>query len=446
LSQNHSGIRKLLRDVVAIATSRKRLRQQLSIPLYQNAIYLVVNYVVTGAFGLAFWVVAARLYPPEDVGLASATISAMLLVQLFAALGLDYAIVRFLPEAGKDSNAMINSSLTMVGLAAALISALFLIGLSFWSPALLYLHHPARAVAFIVLSVAWTVAVLQSRTFVARRRSGLTLAQGTLANVLRMALLVPFTAAIGVFGMPSSWGIAVLVSFVIGVLVLQPRVEAGFRFKPAIDWSLVRRFFGFSAANYAAVLLWTAPVHLLPLMVANLVGTDYNAYFQIAWSVSSVMYQIPMGVSFSLLAEASTDKDRLNQGTRRSLVFTSLIVIPAVVLAIVFARPILGIFKSEYVSHSTNLLRILALAAVPLSINQLFFVSERVRMTMRRLIALHVLICGSTLAISAILLPRVGIIGAGIAWLSSQSAASLVAAFFWWRERGGRRPQPTVTD
>lgn len=430
--------------MVAIATSRRKLRQQWSIPLYQNAIYLVVNYVVTGAFGLAFWIVAAQLYEEDDVGRASATISAMLLIQLFSGLGLDYAIVRFLPAADKDSAAMINSSLTVAGLTAAVVSAAFLVGLGFWSPALIYLHHPARAVAFIVFSIAWTLAVLQSKTFVARRRSGLTLAQATLANVLRMMLLVPLAAAMSAFGMASSWGIAVLVSFVIGILVLQPRVEAGFRFKPAISWSLVRRFFGFSAANYAAVLLWTAPVHLLPLMVANLVGTDFNAYFQIAWSVCSVIYQISMGVSFSLLAEASTDEGRLDQGTRRSLVFTLFIVIPAVVLVIVFPRQILAVFGDEYVNNGTNLLRVLALAAVPLSINQLFFVFERVRMTMRRLIALHVLIFSSTLAISAILLPQLGIIGAGIAWLSSQSAASLVAAFFWWRDRGAKRFQSTA--
>jgi O-antigen/teichoic acid export membrane protein len=446
LNKKDSGIRKLLSNVVAIVAFKERLRQQLSIPLYRNAIYLMANQVVTAVFGLAFWVIAAKIYVPADVGLASATISAMMLLNLFASLGLDYALVRFLPASGKDSSAMINSSLTIAGLTAAIATTAFVLGLSFWSPALVYLQeHPAYAVAFVVFNTAWTLFLVQTRTFVARRRAEFSLAQATVFNVLRIALLIPMTAMIGVFGMVSSWGIAVSAAFIIGVVILQPRVEASYRPIPTIKWKLIRGILRFSAANYVAVLLWSAPILLLPLMVANLVGADFNAYFQIAWSITNVLFQVPIAVSFSMLAEGSSDEAKLDQHSTRSLIFTFLIVIPAVLLVVLFAHNLLAFFGEDYASEGTSLLRVLALSAVPVSINQLFFVAERVGMAMRRLIFLHVFIASSTLAISAILLSHtdMGIMGAGIAWLSSQSAAALVGAFFWWRDHAKKLPRPS---
>ena len=420
---------------MAIATSKERIRQQLSIPLYRNAVYLMINYVVTGVFGLVFWVIAAKLYVPSDVGLASATISAMMLLTLFASLGLDYAMVRFLPTSGKDSGTLINSILTVAGLTAAAISAIFVLGLGLWSPALLYLqHHVAYAVAFVIFNVAYTLFQVQNRTFVGRSRSGLSLAQATVLNVFRMVLLIPLTAMIGMFGLVSSWGIAVLVALLTGAIILQPRVEAGYRPIPMVKWRVIRGIIRFASANYVAVLLWSGPIYLLPLMVANLVSTGSNAYFQIAWSLSNVLFQIPIGISFSMLAEGSSHEDQLSQHARRSLIFTFLMIIPAILLVVLFAHRLLAFFGADYASEATSLLRVLALSAVPVSINQLFFVIERVGMAMRRLILLHIFIASGTLAVSAILLPHLGIIGAGIAWLSSQSAASLVSGFWWWRD------------
>ena len=69
----------LLGDIIGIVTSRERLKQKLSVSLYRNAIYLMIGTAINSIFGLAFWVVATRwLYEPEDIGLASAVISAII--------------------------------------------------------------------------------------------------------------------------------------------------------------------------------------------------------------------------------------------------------------------------------------------------------------------------------------------------------------------------------
>jgi len=60
-----------------------RLIQKLKDPLYKNSIFLMLSSITGAGTGFVFWVIAARFYSAEDVGLASAVIAAMGLINLF---------------------------------------------------------------------------------------------------------------------------------------------------------------------------------------------------------------------------------------------------------------------------------------------------------------------------------------------------------------------------
>jgi len=69
-----SSIRATFFDALGIVrSSREGLKSLYSIPLYRNAIYLMLNSAILAITGFFFWVVATRLYPVEGVGLVSAT-------------------------------------------------------------------------------------------------------------------------------------------------------------------------------------------------------------------------------------------------------------------------------------------------------------------------------------------------------------------------------------
>ena len=87
-----------------------RLRQHLGNPLYRNSLYLISNSTILALTGFVFWTLAARLYPVDSVGLASAAISAMGVLSLLATLGLDYALLRFLPDSGEQATAFRTST------------------------------------------------------------------------------------------------------------------------------------------------------------------------------------------------------------------------------------------------------------------------------------------------------------------------------------------------
>jgi len=421
-----SAMSKILSDIVGTLTSRDGLRQRLRIPLYRNAFYLMMNSAITAAVGLVFWILAARFYLAEDVGFASAIISAMMLLALLSTIGLDYGLIRFLPDSGKDSNAMINSCLTISGLASIIIALIFIAGLGLWSPALLFLRQdPIFLGVFVIFTVGWTLGMLLSRTFVAERRAGFTLAQGIIFNLLRLPLVILLVAFFAAFGIFASWGIGAMAAFGIGILLFLPRVRAGYRPFPAIRRKVVNQMVRFSFANYITALLWFAPIFILPMMVVNLVGAEANAYFYVAWAIANVLFTIPLGTSLSLFAEGSYEEQRLGQDTRRSLKLAFTLAIPAIVLIFLIGDKLLLIFGPAYAENATKLLRILALSLMPVSLNAIYFGVKRVEMKMKSVIGLTAFIAVATLVPSWVLLPQMGILGVGVAWLSSQGVVAL---------------------
>ncbi len=92
-----SFVKQAFMAAVRVLTSKEGIKSVLGISLYRNTFYLVLNSGALTGTGFLFWLVAARLYPDQAVGLAAAAIAAMRLLVLIATLGLDYGLIRFVP-------------------------------------------------------------------------------------------------------------------------------------------------------------------------------------------------------------------------------------------------------------------------------------------------------------------------------------------------------------
>lgn len=121
--------RGMLTEVSRLFAFRVGLKGLLGKSLYTNACYLVADIAVVSLFGFAFWILVARLYPPAQVGLASATITAVILLSRLSTLGFGYGLIRFLTGAGERAKPLINSCFTIAGLVSLMASLIFLSGL-----------------------------------------------------------------------------------------------------------------------------------------------------------------------------------------------------------------------------------------------------------------------------------------------------------------------------
>lgn len=425
-----SQIRRTVADAIKTITSREGLRYLYGVSLYRNAVYLTWSSAVLGITGFIFWIGAARLYSTEAVGLASAAISAMNLLALLSTLGLDYGVIRFLPNAGARARDMINTCFTILVVTSVVSALIFLAGLDIWSPALLLLReHPVYFISFVAFTTASALMLFVRATFIAQRRAGfVAVTQGVIFGCLRLILLPILAVLFQTFGIFASWGVVNLVAIAAGILWFFPRVQPDYRPSIMFRKDIANEMVRFSFNNYVANLFVMALGPILPIMVVNLLGATLNAYFYIAWSIGYQLFLIPMMISFALFAEGSHDEDKLAREIRRSLKLTFTILIPTVLLILLLGDKILLLFGTAYSENATTLLRILAISALPLSLNQIYFSVKRVEMKMKGVVGLSVFVAIATIALSYVLLPRMGIIGAGIAWLAGQGVVCIFTA------------------
>lgn len=405
-------------------------------PLYANSLHLLTNYAVTEAIGFVFWMIATRLYTPENVGLGSAAISATQLLAMISLLGLNMALVRFLTDAGEKANELINSCLMIGGFAAMIAGVVFLLGVGVWSPALTFiLQNGIYFTAFVIFSMATTVLSMFNHIFIADRRSGLVTIQNTIASMLKVGLVIILFLLGDSFGVFNASGIAILLAIIVGYFLLLPKIRPGYDASFVIRKDILKKIFNFSSLNYFSNLLWEAPRLILPIMVLNLLNPEQNAYFYIAWALAGILRAIPMAVSLSLFAEGSYDAKSLNATIWRSLKTILFLLLPAVALMLAIGDKLLLLFGRSYSQYGTNLLWLMVVAALPVAVNYMYIAVKRIEKRLKGVLLLTAFVAIVTLGLSWVLLPQMGLPGAGVAWLIAQGIAAVVIIVNWINKR-----------
>ncbi len=419
------SLRRLVNEAISIVSSRQKLKQFLTTPLYGNAFYLMFNSAVMAFFGLFFWLVVARFYSEAEVGFSSAIISAIHLITIISMVGLNTSLIRFLPHAAEPQE-LINSCYTVSGGISLLLAAIFVVCLGFCSPALAFVgRNVIFASAFIIFTGLHTLSSQVSSTFVAKRRADFVLSKDTLYSVLKIPLPIFFGLFFHAFGVVASWGVAVGAALAIALFVFLPKVQHSYKPVPTLRWDLMRSMWRYSGGNYLANLLASATTLILPIMVVNLLSPERNAYFYVAWTIAGLLFAIPAGVSQSLFAEGSHFEDRLRDNVKKSLIFTFLLLVPAVVVLILTSKWLLLAFGQSYSSNGSMLLRILAISGLPFAISQLYCGILRVRGRLKELIAIKGFITLPVLLASYLIMPATGIVGIGYIWLGAQVVVAI---------------------
>jgi len=412
------------------------VRSLYRVSLYRNTFYLLLHLGSSALLGFVFWIVVARLYSSENVGLNSAVISAASLIAMLSNLGLGYGLIRFLPNAGPQENSLVNSCFSLGALASVVAALVFLGGLSLWSPSLLFLRQsPLFVGAFTASAVAFNLMMMVGDTLVAHRRANLTLANSLIHGVLRFSLVVFLGIAFEAYVIFASWAAAVVCTLLAGVLLLLPRVQPNYRLWFTIDWRLTRNLLSFSAANYVGNMLLLAPGYVFPLIIINLIDRDANAYFYSAWLIGSLLFSVAGATSLSLFAEGSYQETQLAVHLRRSLKMAFVMLVPSVLVVLALADKLLLIFGPAYSENGTTLLRLLAVSALPQAVTHIFLSTKRVEKKLGTILGVSCFMAVSMLGVSVSLVPHLGINAVGVGALSTYGAVALVVIGLWPRTR-----------
>ncbi|MFH8587943.1 lipopolysaccharide biosynthesis protein [Streptomyces celluloflavus] len=415
-------------------------------PLFRNAYALMLNTGVSGLLGLGFWLVAARYYTEAAVGQGSAAIAAMKLLAGLTAVTLTGALARFLPVAGSATGRLVRRTYAGGSAVVAVAATVFLLTLDLWGPSYGFLHGPLNGLGFVLAVAAWSLLTLQDGVLTGLR-SALWVPAGNLAfSAVKLGLLVVCAAALPTAGVFVSWVAAIAVSVLpLGWLVFRRLIPRHVR---ATDRTArppsFREMGRFLAGDYTGSLFSLAVVYLVPVLVASQVNAVDNAYFYITTTIGGTVNLLAVNMGASLTVEGAHDPARLAQHTRAALRRMARIMIPVCCLLFVLAPYVLGVFGAGYADAATPLLRWYAVGAALRVVLEVYFAVLRAQSRTSGLAYLQGLLCVLVLGLTLLLLPRMGLTGAGVAEISSLTVIVSIAARRLHRVLRGH-PSPLLT-
>ncbi|WP_327410162.1 lipopolysaccharide biosynthesis protein [Streptomyces sp. NBC_01281] len=399
-------------------------------PLFRNAYALMLNTGISAVLGLGYWLIAARYYTESAVGQGSAAIAAMKLLAGVTAVTLTGALARFIPVAGRATARLIFRTYAGSSVVVAFAAGIFLLTLNLWGPSYRFLHGPPHGTFFVLAVVAWSLLTLQDGVLTGLRSALWVPVGNTVFSAVKLALLIGLAAAVPTSGVFVSWVAAIALSVVpLGILVFRRLVP---RHVKATETSTkpptLREIGRFLAGDYTGSLFSLAVVYLVPVIVASQVSSTDNAYFYITTTIGGTVNLLAINMGASLTVEGSHDPARLAANTRAALKRMARIMLPVCGLLFLGAPYILHVFGAGYAHAATPLLRWFAVGALLRVVMETYFAVLRAQSRTSGLAYLQGLLCLLVLGLTVILLPRMGLTGAGVAEISSLAVIVTIAA------------------
>ncbi len=432
---------------VAVPRLRAAAATRLRLPLYRNGYALVASSALTSVLGIVYWLLAARLYSAQAVGICAAVISAMTLLANVAQLNLKSTLNRFLPTSGAASAGLILRAYGLALALAGLAAGAFLAGIEIWAPELAFLAaRPDLAIFFVVATIAWTIFILQDSVLAGLRRAGLVPAENLVFSAGKIVLLVALAGAAPMLGIYLAWSAPMLALIMpVNLLVFWRIVPAHVRATRGRERPApLRTMASYLAADFAGYAIWSATVGILPLAVLHVAGAEATSHYYVAWAIAYGLYLIPSGMGQSLLTEAALDPRERRVHARRALAECAVLVACAAGLVAAAAPLLLGLLGGAYADDATWTLRLLALSAIPYAVTCVHVNLARAEGRMRVVVATYAALCAIVLAVGLPLLGLIGIDGLAIGWLAGQAAVAAAVAAAPTVRAGVQRARPLV--
>jgi O-antigen/teichoic acid export membrane protein len=404
-------------------------------PLFRSAYALILSTVASGVLGIAYWVLAARNYPPEELGESSAAISAMIMLSSFAQLNLFNGLTRFVPRAGARTAAFVGWSYAISGATALVLATVVVLVAPVVAPGLAFLDRGALANgAFVAAVVVWGVFALQDGVLTALRQAPWVPVENALFGVAKLALLVAFAPIFVEGGIFASWTIPVVAVIIpVNLLIFRRLIPAHRRAHGDTHDFRPRDVSRFVAVDFGSAVLAQTYTGALPLVIVALLGAEANATFYVAYAFVAALDLVSVNIATSLVVEGAHSEARLREYTRRVLKRSALILLPAVVFFLLVAPYLPRLLGDAYAHNTPAVLQLLVLGSLPRMVNIVYMSAMRVERRVHRVVATQAGTSLTILGLSFALAPSLGVKGVALAWACGHLAVALVLLPWLWR-------------
>ncbi|MFN3692852.1 MAG: lipopolysaccharide biosynthesis protein [Candidatus Paceibacteria bacterium] len=392
--------------------------------LYRNSIFLIMTMAAMAGFGFIFWLINAKLFSAQDIGIATAIIPTTTMIAIGSLFGLDSSIVRFL-NSKEHKSQFVRSAFFLITLMSIIGSIVFGLFSYIFSPTISdFFANNTNYFVFVGLTVFTAINLLADAIYLANKRTVFTFIVTTTHSFLRM--LFPFLFIhYGAAGILLAAMSAQIVGLFLNLFVLQ-RTWQYFE-SVSISFASLGGIWKFTTHNYLAGLLNLLPYSIVPIIIIDSIGEAESAYFYIVTMISNLMYVIPNATTQSLFAEGSHNEANIFTELKKSIMFISIFIIPAILIIYFSADFLLGFFGEDYAQSGANLLIMLSLVTIPYSVIIIAKAIFKVTKKTHYLLFCAALVAGLEISLVYYFI-GFGLIGIGYAFLSSNLLVAGIAS------------------
>ncbi len=411
-----------------MTTVTERARAAAPAVVTRQASALMVSTVASAALGFLFWVVAARWFPPETVGQASAAVSAMTLLAGIAQLNLATLYARYVPTAGRRTR-----SVLLGGAAASVAMAVAASAIYLWiAPG-----HPsatagvARGALFGIAVIASALYFIADGAFTALGRAARVPVKNVVTSGAKLALVVALGIVVGSgagpFGLLLAWTVPIILAvLVVGWITFRRYVPGHVDTSGHLERRLPRgEIARFAGAEYVNAIVSNTVAFAPPVLVSAVVGATRGAYFYLPWLVGVAATTMLWNIVTPFVAAASGDAASGRRHMLRSVRLGALVSIGGAVVLAAGATPLLSLLGGSYAAEGSTPLRLVGLALPFTAVVLLFGAFCVMRRRMWGLTAVQATAAVAFFAGTWLSLSHLGLVGPALAYLIAQAAVAL---------------------
>lgn len=418
--------------------------------LLVNAGSLVGTMGVTSILGFAYWWLAARQNSPAAVGFASAAISAMTLLGMLSVLGLGTLLIGELQRQKGRQASLISAALILVGGVGACAGIIYILITSFIFTNFRVIDANIGNTILFALGVSLTaMTIVLDQALIGLLHGELQFWRNTLFSCIKLAAL--FAADLWLSHVT---GLTIYATLVFGNLVSIAALALYAFTKRAVplkhylpEWKLLRQLGPEALTHHALNITLQAPSLLLPVLVTAMLSPTVNAWFYIAWSLSSIANAVSTAFASTLYAVSSAKPSVLAGKLRLtvSLAFIGCFVVNA---AFIFApQQVLNFFGHSYSQEASLSLVILSLESFPFVIKNHFIALSRIRKQVGRTIAITLMTGVLELGGSIVGAHVGGLNGLSLGWFGAMCLEAVcMSPVIYAAARPAKQPEQTLEE
>ncbi|MBZ0316243.1 MAG: hypothetical protein K8L91_07490 [Anaerolineae bacterium] len=399
--------------------------------LFSNAVFIALAGIIPALLGYLYWAFAARFTTPDEIGVASALLSAATFITLIFGLDLGTILIRELPQS-QDPTKLLNTCLFLRSGLAVLGAVLFLLILTLWTNRLSFIaENFLLGLGFVFSSIIFSINELVSHIFVAYRSAAFATIRNTYVAVIRFVPVV-----LGVILSAKLTGVdlyaAIIFGAIVGLIITFRRqfhrANIPFELQVRMDIHDIRRVASISLLNFVGAIALQAPVSLMPLMILNIVGSEESGVGYIVMTIATLSILCTEAIARSLFSEGTHEPELIKSNLKKSLISGTAISLIMFLGSLWVGDFVLRVsFGKVYAERGTQLLTLLILAALPIAIIQNNLAMLRLQNRMRTVAIIGLTVGVVSLIAMYFLMHRHGLTGGGIGFLIGNSVGAILS-------------------